>query len=183
MTREEALKLLYEHTLSESLRKHALAVEIVMRYFANLFKENEELWGITGLLHDFDYEKHPTKEEHPLVGTKILESLNYPSEIIEAIKGHADYLNVPRKSLMAKVLYAVDELTGFIIAVALVKPNKKLAEVEVASVKKKMKDKSFARSVNREEIIKGAKELNMDLDVLIENVIKALQAKAEILGL
>ncbi len=183
MNREAALNLLYEHTKTESLRKHALAVEAVMRYFAKIFNEDEELWGITGLLHDFDYEEHPTQQEHPLVGTKILESLNYPPEIVEAIKGHANYLNVPRKTLMAKTLYAIDELTGFVIAVALVMPNKKIIEVRVSSVKKKLKDKSFARAVNREEIIEGARELNMELDKVIEYVIEALKGKADFLGL
>ena len=183
MNREEALKLLHEHTKNENLRKHAYAVESAMKHFANLFNEDEEKWAITGLLHDFDYEEHPTPQEHPMTGVKILESMNVPEDIITAIKGHADYLGVKRETLMAKTLFAVDELTGFVIAVALVRPSKKLAEVSVSSVKKKMKDKAFARNVNRDEIIKGAEELNMSLDSLIENVIIALQKISDKLGL
>jgi putative nucleotidyltransferase with HDIG domain len=183
MNREEALKLLHEHTKNENLRKHAYAVEAAMKHFANLFNEDEEKWAITGLLHDFDYEEHPTPQEHPMTGVKILESMNVPEDIITAIKGHADYLGVKRETLMAKTLFAVDELTGFVIAVALVRPSKKLAEVSVSSVKKKMKDKAFARNVNRDEIIKGAEELNMSLDSLIENVIIALQKISDKLGL
>jgi len=183
MNREEALKLLHEHTKNENLRKHAYAVEAAMKHFANLFNEDEEKWAITGLLHDFDYEEHPTPQEHPMTGVKILESMNVPEDIITAIKGHADYLGVKRETLMAKTLFAVDELTGFVIAVALVRPSRKLAEVSVSSVKKKMKDKAFARNVNRDEIIKGAEELNMSLDSLIENVIIALQKISDKLGL
>ncbi len=183
MNREEALFLLHKHTKSENLRKHAYAVEACMKYFSRLYKEDEEKWGITGLLHDFDYEEHPTPEEHPITGIKILESMGIQEDIVKAIKGHADYLGEPRETLMAKTLYAVDELAGFVIAVALVRPSKKLAEVTVESVKKKMKDKAFARNVNREEIIKGAKELNIELDHLIENVIKALQSISDVLGL
>ncbi len=175
MNREEALFILHKHTKSENHRKHA--------YFSRLYKEDEEKWGITGLLHDFDYEEHPTPEEHPITGIKILESMGIQEDIVKAIKGHADYLGEPRETLMAKTLYAVDELAGFVIAVALVRPSKKLAEVTVESVKKKMKDKAFARNVNREEIIKGAKELNIELDHLIENVIKALQSISDVLGL
>mgnify|MGYP005838313931 CR=1 FL=1 len=183
MNREEALALLHEHTKSENLRKHAYAVEAAMRYFAHLFNEDEEKWAVTGLLHDFDYEEHPTPEEHPITGVKILESMNVSQDIILAIKGHADYLGIPRDTLMAKSLYAIDELTGFVMAVALVRPSKKLADVSVSSVKKKMKDKAFARNVNRDEIIKGASELNMELDALIEYVIVALQGIAGRLGL
>ena len=183
MKREEALELLFQHTKSESLRKHAFAVEAAMRHFARLANEDEEKWGITGLLHDLDYEEHPTKEEHPMTGVKILESLSYPPDVILAIKGHADYLSEPRVTLMAKTLYAIDELTGFVIACALVRPDKKVAGVEVPSVKKKMKDKAFARAVNREEIIKGARELNKELDWVIEQVIKSLQGIADTLGL
>lgn len=183
MNREEALILLHEHTKSENLRKHAYAVEAAMRHFARLLNEDEEKWAVTGLLHDFDYEEHPTQEEHPVTGVKILESMHVSQDIILAIKGHADYLGVARDTLMAKTLYAVDELTGFVIAVALVRPSRKLADVSVSSVKKKMKDKAFARNVNRDEIIKGASELNMGLDALIENVIVALQGISDQLGL
>ncbi|OGF67482.1 MAG: HAD family hydrolase [Candidatus Fischerbacteria bacterium RBG_13_37_8] len=183
MNRNDALQLLFEHTKSDSLRKHAFAVEAAMRHFAHLFGEDEEKWAIAALLHDFDYEEHPSLEEHPLSGTRILESLHYPEDIILAIKGHADHLKVPRETLMAKTLYAIDELAGFIIAVALVRPSKKIADVPVSSVKKKMKDKAFARNVNRDEIIKGAQELNMELDAVIDNVIKSLQAIADTLGL
>jgi putative nucleotidyltransferase with HDIG domain len=183
MKREDALALLFEHTKTDSLRKHAFAVEAAMRHFARLFNEDEETWGITGLLHDFDYEEHPTKEEHPMTGAALLQSLQYPDTVIAAIKGHADYLGIARDTLMAKTLYAVDELTGFVIACALVRPDKKIGSVAVSSVKKKMKDKAFARAVNREEIIKGAQELTKELDWVIENTIKALQGISDVLGL
>ncbi len=182
-TYEDALKLLFEYTESENLRKHAFAVESAMRAYARKFGEDEEKWAIVGLLHDFDYEKFPTPDQHPWVGSKILEERGYPEDIRKAILGHADYTGVPRDTLMAKVLYACDELCGFITAVALVKPNKKLEEVTVESVKKKLKDKAFARSVNREDIYKGAEELGIPLDEHIQFVIEAMKSIADKLGL
>ncbi|CUU08490.1 metal dependent phosphohydrolase [Candidatus Thermokryptus mobilis] len=182
-TYEDALKLLFEYTESENLRKHAFAVESAMRAYAKKFGEDEEKWAIVGLLHDFDYEKFPTPDQHPWVGSKILEERGYPEDIRKAILGHANYTGIPRDTLMAKVLYACDELCGFITAVALVRPNKKLDEVTVESVKKKLKDKAFARSVNREDIYKGAEELGVPLDEHIQFVIDAMKSIADKLGL
>lgn len=182
-TYEDALKLLFEYTESENLRKHAFAVEAAMRAYARKFGEDEEKWAIVGLLHDFDYEKFPSPDQHPWVGSKILEERGYPEDIRKAILGHADYTGVPRDTLMAKTLYACDELCGFITAVALVRPNKKLEEVTVESVKKKLKDKAFARSVNRNDIYKGAEELGIPLDEHIQFVIDAMKSIADKLGL
>jgi putative nucleotidyltransferase with HDIG domain len=183
MDRTAAWDLLCEYTQGEGLRKHGLAVEAVMRHFARKHGEAEEVWGITGLLHDFDYEQHPTAEQHPVEGAKVLRERGYPEDVVRAILGHADYTGVPRDTTMAKVLYAVDELTGFITAVALVRPNKRLAEVEPSSVRKKMKDKAFARSVNRDDILKSADELGVDLDTHIAEVIEAMLPVADDLGL
>jgi putative nucleotidyltransferase with HDIG domain len=183
MDREAAWQLLCEYTKGEGLRKHGLAVEAVMRYFARKFGEDEEVWGIVGLLHDFDYERYPNEQQHPFEGAKILRERGYPEEVVRAILGHADYSGVPRDTLMARVLYAVDELTGFITAVALVRPNKSIFEVEVPSVRKKLKDKAFARSVNRDDIVKGAAELGVDLDEHIAEVIAAMREAADVLGL
>ncbi|MEN3038015.1 MAG: HD domain-containing protein [Candidatus Kryptonium sp.] len=182
-TYEDALKLLFEYTESENLRKHALAVEAAMRAYARKFGEDEEKWAIVGLLHDFDYEKFPSQDQHPWVGSKILEERGYPEDIRKAILAHADYTGVPRDTLMAKVLYACDELCGFITAVALVRPNKKLEEVTVESVKKKLKDKAFARSVNRDDIYKGSEELGIPLDEHIQFVINAMKSISDKLGL
>jgi putative nucleotidyltransferase with HDIG domain len=181
--RQSAWNLVCEYTQSESLRKHMLAVEACMRAYARKFGEDEEKWAITGLLHDFDYEKYPTPQEHPFVGNKILEERGYPEEIRRAILSHADYSGVKRESTMEKVLYACDELAGFITASALVKPNKSLAEVEAKSVRKKMKDKAFARSVNREDIINGAADLGVDMEEHIAFCIEAMKAVAAELGL
>jgi len=183
MDRQSAWELLCEYTKGDGLRKHGLAVEAVMRHFARTHGEDEETWAIAGLLHDFDYEQNPTEEGHPFVGAQILRERGYPDEVVRAILGHADYTGVPRDTLMAKALYAVDELTGFVTAVALVRPNKRLDEVEPASVRKKMKDKAFARSVNRDDIVKGAQELGVDLDAHIAEVIGAMRAVAGELGL
>jgi putative nucleotidyltransferase with HDIG domain len=183
LDRQAAWNLLCEYTQSESLRKHMLAVEACMRAYARKFGEDEEKWGITGLLHDFDYEKYPTPQEHPFVGNKILEERGYPEEIRRAILSHADYSGVKRESTMEKVLYACDELAGFITASALVKPNKSLAEVEAKSVRKKMKDKAFARSVNRDDIINGAADLGVDLEEHITFCIEAMKTIAGELGL
>lgn len=154
-----------------------------MRAYARKFGEDENLWAITGLLHDMDYERYPTAEDHPFRGVEALRELGYPEEMLQAILGHADYSGVPRESLMAKTLYAVDELTGLVIAVALVRPSKKLADVDVKSVKKKFKEKSFAKGCNRDDIIKGAQELGVDLDEHMANVIAALQKISDELGL
>ena len=183
MDRQAAWELLCEFTKGEGLRKHGLAVEAVMRHFARKHGEDEETWGIVGLLHDFDYEQHPTEEQHPAEGAKILRERGYPDDVVRAILGHADYTGVPRDTLMAQVLYSVDELAGFVTAVALVRPNKSVHEVEPASVRKKMKDKAFARSVNRDDIVKGAEELGVDLDAHIAEVIEAMRPVAADLGL
>jgi len=183
MNREDAWALLCEYTQSAGLRKHALAVEAAMRAYARKLGEDEEKWAIVGLLHDFDYEIHPTVDQHPQEGAKILRERGYPEDIVYAVLCHADHLNLERRSAMDKAIYAVDELTGLITAVALVKPNKSLAEVDARSVRKKMKDKSFARSVNREDVIKGAEILDVDLDEHIAFVIEAMQGVAQELGL
>ncbi len=181
--RESAWCLLCEYTQSESLRKHMMAVEACMRAYARKFGEDEEKWGITGLLHDFDYEKYPTPQEHPFVGNKILEERGYSGEMRRAILSHAEYSGVPRESMMEKTLFACDELAGFITATALVKPSKSLAEVDAKSIRKKMKDKAFARSVNRDDITKGAAEMGVDLDEHIAFCIEAMKAVATELGL
>jgi putative nucleotidyltransferase with HDIG domain len=183
MNREQAWGLLTEFTQSESLRKHALAVESCMRAYARKFGENEETWAITGLLHDFDYERHPTPEEHPFVGEKILAERGYPEEIRRAILSHAQYSGVPRQSKMEKTLFACDELAGFITACAMVKPSKSLAEVEAKSVRKKMKDKAFARAVSRSDITEGAAELGIELEEHIAFCVDAMRSVAGELGL
>jgi putative nucleotidyltransferase with HDIG domain len=182
LNREESWRLLCEWTESDSLRKHMLAVEAAMRAYAKKFGEDEEKWGITGLLHDMDYEKHPTPAEHPMVGVRELASRGYPEDVIEAIKGHADYLDVPRCSPLAKTLYAVDELSGFITACALVRPER-LEGLKAKSVRKKMKQKSFAANVNREDITRGAEELGVDLNEHIDFVVAALREESDALGL
>ena len=181
--RSAAWGLLCEYTQSESLRKHALAVEACMRAYAKRFGDDEEKYGITGLLHDFDYEKYPTPAEHPFVGNKILEERGYPEDIRRAVLSHAEYSGVKRESNMEKALFACDELAGFITASALVKPNKSLAEVESKSVRKKMKDKAFARSVNRDDIINGAADLGVELEEHIAFCIEAMKGIAKELGL
>ena len=186
--RADALALMQEYTPSESLRKHMLAVEGAMRAYAAKLGEDEERWGLTGLLHDFDYERFPNQshsptEEHPSAGVGILREKGYPDDILEAILGHAHYTNTARESRMAKTLFAVDELTGLITATALVRPSKSVHEVDAKSVRKKMKDKAFARGVNRDDVINGAAELGVDLDEHISFVIASMQARAEELGL
>jgi len=183
MDREDAWQLLCEFTQNKNLRKHGLAVEAAMREYARHFEKDEERWGITGLIHDFDYEKFPSEEEHPYKGNEILEERGWPEDIRKAVMGHADYTAVERDTLMAKALYAVDELTGFIIAVALVRPTKSIYDVEVHSVKKKFGQKAFAKSVDRDMIYQGIKELGVDQDEHIQRVIKALQNIAPELGL
>ena len=182
-TREEAWRLLTEWTQSESLRKHALAVEAAMRGAARRTGADEHLYGLTGLLHDFDYERYPDPPDHPTKGAEVLRREGYPEEMVTAILGHATYTGVLRETPLARTLFAVDELSGFLTAVAYVRPSRSLAEVEVSSVKKKLKDKAFARSVSREDITQGAAELGVDLDTHIANVLADLQAEAEALGL
>jgi putative nucleotidyltransferase with HDIG domain len=181
--RGAAWKLLTEYTQSESLRKHALSVEACMRAYARKFGEDEDKWGIVGLIHDFDYEKWPSLDDHPYRGNEILAERGWPEEIRRAIMSHAEYSGVTRDSMMEKTLFACDELAGFITAVTLVKPSKSLNEVDAKSVRKKMKDKAFARSVNREDIIKGAAEMGVELEEHIAFCIEAMKAKAEELGL
>ncbi|MBD3163126.1 MAG: HDIG domain-containing protein [Candidatus Latescibacteria bacterium] len=182
-TREEAWDLLCEFTKNEGLRKHALAVEAAMRAMARANGEDEDAWGIVGLLHDFDYERYPEPPDHPLRGSEILAERGFPESWRRAILGHASYTGVPRDTPMAKALFAVDELSGFITAVALVRPNRSLAEVTVRSVRKKMKEKGFARSVNRDEIVQGAEEIDVDFDAHVSFVIEALRPAAAELGL
>jgi len=186
--RNDAWELLCEYTASDSLRKHAFAVEACLRAYARKLGADEELWAMTGLLHDFDYERwpnaarHPT-EEHPFAGSVILRERGYPEEMIHAILGHADYCGVARVSPLDKTLFACDELSGFLTACALVKPSKSIHEVEIASVKKKLKDKAFARGVNREDVYRGAEELGIPLDEHISFCIEAMRAAADTLGL
>jgi len=181
--RGAAWGLLCEYTQSESLRKHALAVEACMRAYARKSGEDENLWGNVGLLHDFDYERWPSAEDHPFRGSEILKERGYDDAFRRAILSHAEYSGVVRESKMEKTLFACDELAGFITATALVKPNKSLAEVEAKSVRKKMKDKAFARSVNRDDITQGAQELGVDLEEHIAFCIEAMKGIADQLGL
>jgi putative nucleotidyltransferase with HDIG domain len=186
--REEAWKLLCEYTQNENLRKHALAVEACVRAYARKRATDEELWGVTALLHDFDYERwpndaHSPTEEHPSEGSKVLRERGYPEEMIRAILSHADYTGVPRQTPLEHTLFACDELAGFLTACALVQPGKSIFEVKTASVKKKLKDKAFARGVNRQDVIKGAEELGVPLEEHIEFCIQALQGVADPLGL
>ncbi len=178
MDRAGAWCLLTEFTQSESLRKHAMAVEACMRAYARKFGADEELWGIVGLIHDFDYEKYPSAEEHPFKGNEILKERGYPDEVRRAIMSHADYTGVKRETNLEKALFACDELAGFITATALIKPGKSLAEVDAKSVRKRMKDKAFARSVSREDIINGAAELGVELDEHITFCIEAMKGVA-----
>ena len=186
--RDETLALMHEYTQSDSLRKHMLAVEGAMRAYARKFGEDEERWGTAGLIHDFDYERFPNNahsatEEHPAEGVRILRSRGYSEDVLEAILGHAHYCNTPRTTRMAKALFAVDELTGLITATALVRPSKSVHEVDARSVRKKMKDKAFARGVSREDVVNGASELGVDLDEHIQFVIASMQSRAAELGL
>lgn len=182
-TREEAWRLVTEYTESESLRAHMLAVEAAMRGYADLFGEDVEKWGMVGLLHDFDYEKHQGPNGHPFVGVQILDKQGYPREFRRAILSHADYTGVPRETRMEKALYAVDELTGFLIACARVRPDRSFDGLPVSSVKKKMKDKSFCAAVSREDLMAGAKDLGVPFDKHVQNVISFLVPVEEELGL
>ena len=181
--RQQAWEILCEFTQSESLRKHALAVETCVTAYARRLGENESLWSVTALLHDFDWEIHPQAPDHPMKGEAILAARGVSQEIRRAILSHANYSGVPRESSLEKTLYACDELAGFITAISYVKPHRSVFEVDVASVKKKMKDKAFARSVNRQDILEGAEQLGVPLEDHIDFCIKAMQAKAEDLGL
>jgi putative nucleotidyltransferase with HDIG domain len=184
MTRDEGWAILNEHTKNPNLIKHMVAVEAVMRAYARRFGEDEAAWGLAGLLHDLDYEKHPSQEAgHPFVGVGTLRERGLDESLCRAILSHADYSGVPRVTRMEKALFAADELSGFVIAVALVRPTKALADVDVTSVKKKMKDKAFAKGVRREDIVKGAEEMGMPLEEHIAAVITALQGIAPELGL
>ena len=183
VNREAALALLHEHVKSDSLRKHCLAVETVMRAYARKYGEDEDLWGVAGLLHDFDYEQYPDAEQHPFMGVSWLKELGYPAEVTDAILAHADYSGVPRDRPMRVALFAADELAGFVMAVARVRPNRSLAEVDVRAVRKKLKNKAFAAAISREDIERGAAELGVPLDEHIDFVIRALQGNAAELGL
>ena len=185
---ERARAILHEWVQSESLRKHCYAVADSMKHFAQLRDENADLWEAVGLLHDMDYERHPNLEHnptegHPFIGVAWLREHGWSEEICRAILSHADYAGVPRETLLERTLYAVDELSSFVIAVALVRPTKNIADVDVAAVKRKMKDKAFARAVNRADIVREAEELGLPLDEVITNIIEALRADAQRLGL
>ena len=187
-TRADALALMQEYTASDSLRKHMLSVEAAMRAYAEKFGEDVERWGLAGLMHDFDYERwpnaaHSPDQEHPAEGVRILRAKGYPEDVLTAILGHATYSGVARESRMAKTLFAVDELTGLVTATALVKPSRSVHEVDARSVRKKMKDKAFARGVNRDDVVNGAADLGVDLDAHIQFVIEAMQKCAPALGL
>ncbi|MGD2134716.1 MAG: HDIG domain-containing protein [Gemmatimonadales bacterium] len=188
MNRDEALALMHEYTESDALRKHMYAVEAVMRAYARKYGEDEETWGLVGLLHDFDYERYPNDarsptEEHPSVGVSVLREKGLPEPMLEAILGHASYTGVPRTSLMAKALFAVDELCGFLVACVLVRPSKSFQDLKVKSVKKKLKDKAFARGVNRDEVRQGAEGLGVPFEEHVQFVIEALRPVEKDLGL
>jgi putative nucleotidyltransferase with HDIG domain len=187
-SRDDAWKLLCEYTPSESLRKHMLAVETCVRAYAIKNSADEQLWGLTALLHDFDYERFPNNAhaadaEHPAEGAKILRAAGYPEELVRAILSHADYTNVPRQSTLEHTLFACDELAGFLVACTYVRPSKSILDLEPDSVKKRLKDKAFARGVNREDVRKGAEELGVPLEEHIAFCIKALRENADALGL
>jgi len=183
MNRDEAWQLLTEYTKSDSLLKHAMAVEAALRGYARLFGENEEEWGLVGLLHDFDYERWPSLDDHPFRGCEILREKGYPEWVTRAILSHADYSGVPRESRLEKTLWACDEMAGFITAAALVRPSKSVLDLEAASVVKRMKDKAFARAVKREDLRGGAEILGVPLDEHIANVIGFMRERADALGL
>jgi putative nucleotidyltransferase with HDIG domain len=181
--RETAWALLTEFTQSDSLIKHGLAVEAAMRYYARKSGEDEDLWGVVGLVHDFDYERWPQAPDHPDQGMAILRARGWPDEIVRAVGSHADYTGIPRDTALARTLFAVDELCGLLTAVAYVRPSRSIADVEVASVRKKMKDKAFARSVSRDDIVRGAEGIGVALDEHIAACIAALTEAAPALGL
>lgn len=181
--REKALELLHAWTQGESLRRHAYGVEAAMRGYARHFGEDEDLWSVVALLHDMDYEQYPSLEEHPYRGVAALKELGYPEVVTRAILSHADYSGVTRESRLEHALFACDEMSGFITAAALVRPSRSVLDLEVSSVKKRMKDKAFARAVSREDLLRGAEELGLPLEVHISNVIEFLRADAARLGL
>jgi predicted hydrolase (HD superfamily) len=183
LARERAWALVTEHVQSESLRKHLMAVEAAVRGYARLWGEDEDAWGFVGLIHDFDYEKHPDRENHPFRGVDILRGLGYPDWVTRAVLSHADYSGVPRESRLEKTLFACDEMAGFVMAASFVRPSKSVLDLEASSVIKRMKDKAFARGVPREDLRKGAEELGLPLDEHITNVIRFLRERAEELGL
>lgn len=183
MDRQSAFELLRKYTKGESLIKHMLSVEACMRAYALKFGEDAEKWGVVGLLHDFDYEMYPNPPDHPEKGAAILQELGYPEDVIYAIKSHAEWTGCPRQSSMDKALFACDELAGFITAAALVRPDKKIQGLETRSVRKKMKDKAFARAVSRDDIVNGANELGVELDDHIAFCIQAMASVADRLGL
>jgi putative nucleotidyltransferase with HDIG domain len=183
LTRDAAWALLTEWTKSESLRKHALAVEASVRGYARQFGEDEEAWGLVALLHDFDYERYQTPADHPFRGCEELQRRGYPEWVTRAILSHADYSGVPRESQLEKTLYACDEMSGFVTAASLVRPSKSILDLEAASVVKRMKDKAFARNVSREDLRRGADELNLPLEEHIGNVIRFMRERADALGL
>jgi putative nucleotidyltransferase with HDIG domain len=183
MDRSEALKIVYDYVKNENLVRHMLAVESAMRFYAEKFGEDQETWGITGILHDFDWEIHPTLEQHPLAGAPILREQGVPEEIVRAIMSHADHTGIPRLTRMEKGLYACDEITGLITAVALVRPSHSLSDLEASSVKKKWKDRAFAAGANRDEIARAAQEFDIELWEHVGNVILAMRSIAPELGL
>lgn len=183
LSRDDAWALVTEHTQSESLRKHMLAVEAAVRGYARLWGEDEEDWGVVALLHDFDYERWPDQTNHPFRGVEILKGRGYPEWVTRAILSHADYSGVPRESKLEKALYACDEMSGFVTAAALVRPSKSVLDLEAGSVLKRMKDKAFARAVNRDDLRRGAEELGLPLGEHVGNVIMFLRVQAEPLGL
>jgi putative nucleotidyltransferase with HDIG domain len=187
-TRDRALALMHEYTASDALRKHMYAVEIAMRAMAQRAGEDPDAWGLVGLLHDFDYERfpnagHSATEEHPAEGVRVLAGMGFPEPLQRAILGHANYSGVPRDTAMAKALFAVDELAGFLVACALVRPSRSLQDLEVSSVRKKLKDKAFARGVNRDDVVRGAEELGVPLDDHIAFVLTALRPHEKTFGL
>jgi predicted hydrolase (HD superfamily) len=183
LSREAAWALVTEHTASESLRKHMLAVEAAMRGYAALFGEDADAWGIVGLLHDFDYERYPTPADHPFRGVEILRGRAYPEWICHAILSHAEYSGVPRESRLEHALFACDEMTGFVSAAALVRPTKSILDLEPSSVLKRMKDKAFARAINRDDLRRGAEEIGLPLEEHVRHVIEFMQSRAAELGL
>jgi predicted hydrolase (HD superfamily) len=183
LSREGAWTLVTEHTKSESLRKHMLAVEAAVRGYARLWGENEDDWGVVALLHDFDYERWPDQANHPFRGVEILTEKGYPEWVTRAILSHADYSGVPRESRLEKALYACDEMAGFVTAAALVRPSKSVLDLEAGSVLKRMKDKAFAKAVSRDDLKRGAEELGIPLEEHVGNVIRFLRVQAEPLGL
>lgn len=182
-SRGDVVALLDEWITSASLKRHCLAVETAMRAYAEHFNEDTDAWGTVGLIHDFDYERHPSADQHPVEGARVLSSQGYPEWLIDAVLSHADYLDVPRDTRLKQTLYAVDELSGFVAAVALVRPSRRIADVKVSSVMKKLKDKRFAEAVDRDAIMEGAKALGVDLDDHVKMVIQAFAGNAEALGL